>query len=120
MRFLYYENFSSHYEFHSSTTSPKSGEAVNKYAKQAPRFCAWLEENAPEGMTFYGRPQTHWKRVRTVNIVERLNCEVKRRTRVVRLFPNVAACERLVTAILVEIHDEWVGSYRYLPTEQSL
>jgi transposase-like protein len=95
-------------------------EAVNKYAKQAPRFCAWLEENAPEGMTFYGRPQTHWKRVRTVNIVERLNCEVKRRTRVVRLFPNVAACERLVTAILVEIHDEWVGSYRYLPTEQSL
>ena len=47
-------------------------------------------------------------------MVERLNEEVKRRTRVARLFPNEASCERLVTAVIVEIHDEWVSGKRYL------
>jgi transposase-like protein len=92
-------------------------EAVLKYEKRAPKFSQWLEENGPEGMTFYNRPRAHWKKVRTVNVVERLNEEVKRRTRVARLFPNEASCERLVTAVVAEIHEEWVVGKKYLTLE---
>ena len=77
----------------------------------------WLEENGFEGLTFYARPREHWKKIRTVNVVERLNGEVKRRTSVVRLFPNEASCERLVTAVVAEIHEEWISGKRYLMLE---
>jgi len=89
-------------------------EAVAKYEKRAPKFSLWFEENGPEGMTFYSRPRAHWKKIRTVNVVERLNAEVKRRTRVARLFPNEASCERLVIAVVAEIHDDWMIGKRYL------
>jgi transposase-like protein len=89
-------------------------EAVVKYEKRAPKFSLWLEENGIEGMNFYIRPRAHWKKIRTVNVVERLNKEVKRRTRVAGLFPNEASCERLVTAVVVEIHEEWVVEKKYL------
>ena len=92
-------------------------ETVKKYENRAPKFSKWLETNAIEGMSFYKRPREHWKKIRTVNIVERLNEEVKRRTRVARLFPNEASCERLVTAVVAEIHDEWVSGKRYLTLE---
>lgn len=95
-------------------------EALKCYEKRAPKFCQWLEENGPEGMTFYTRPQEHWKKIRTVNVVERLNEEVKRRSRVARLFPNEASCLRLVAAVLVEIHDDWVSGKRYLVVNQGL
>lgn len=94
--------------------------AVQKYEKRAPQFCRWLEENGEEGMNFYTRPRSHWKKIRTVNVVERLNEEVKRRTRVARLFPNVASCERLVTAVIAEIHDDWVIGKRYLTLDDSV
>lgn len=94
-------------------------EAVFKYEKRAPKLSLWMEENIPEGMNFYRRPRGHWKKIRTVNVVERLNEEVKRRTRVARLFPNEASCERLVTAILVEVHDEWTVSKKYLTFEEA-
>lgn len=93
-------------------------EIVKKYEKRAPKFSAWLEENSAEGMTFYSYPREHWKKIRTVNVVERLNEEVKRRTRVARLFPNEASCERLVTAVLMEIHEEWISGKRYLTLEE--
>jgi putative transposase len=92
-------------------------ETIQKYKERAPKFCDWLEENAIEGMTYYSRPRAHWKKIRTVNVVERLNEEVKRRTRVARLFPNEASCERLVTAVVAEIHDEWISGKRYLAIE---
>jgi transposase-like protein len=92
-------------------------ETVAKYAQRAPKLCQWLEENVSEGMNFYSRPREHWKKIRTVNVVERLNEEVKRRTRVARLFPNEASCERLVTAVVAEIHEEWVSGKRYLTFE---
>lgn len=92
-------------------------ESIKKYEKSAPKFCAWLEENCIEGMTFYSYPREHWKKIRTVNVVERLNEEVKRRTRVARLFPNEASCERLVTAVVLEIHEEWVSGKKYLTWE---
>lgn len=92
-------------------------ETIKKYEKRAPKFCEWLEENGAEGMTYYSYPREHWKKIRTVNVVERLNEEVKRRTRVARLFPNEASCERLVTAVVMEIHEEWISGKRYLMWE---
>ena len=88
--------------------------AIEKYEKIAPRFSDWLENNIEEGMTFYQFPQSHRKRIRTSNALERLHQEIKRRTRVVRVFPNEASCERLVTAILQETHEEWVSGKVYL------
>lgn len=92
-------------------------ETVKKYEKSALKFCEWLEENWIEGMAFYNYPRSHWKKIRTVNVVERLNEEVKRRTRVARLFPNEASCERLVTAVILEIHEEWISGKKYLTWE---
>jgi transposase-like protein len=78
------------------------------------RFTAWLEENIEESLTCYGCPPAWLKKLRTTNGVERLNQEIKRRTRVCRLFPNEASCLRLVSAILSEIHDEWLTGRMYL------
>lgn len=91
--------------------------AVEKYAKTAPKFAEWLENNAEEGLTFFQFPQEHRKKIRTSNAMERLNQEIKRRTRIVRVFPNEESCERLVTAVLQEIHEEWISGKVYLSIE---
>lgn len=91
--------------------------ALEKYTKAAPKFSEWLENYGEEGLTFFQFPLEHRKRIRTSNIMERLNQEIKRRTRVVRLFPNEESCERLVTAILQEKHEEWVTGKVYLNVE---
>lgn len=91
--------------------------SVEKYAKAAPKFAEWLENNIEEGLTFFQFPQEHRKKIRTSNAMERLNQEIKRRTRVVRVFSNEESCERLVTAILQEIHEEWVTGKVYLNVE---
>jgi putative transposase len=91
--------------------------AVEKYAKVAPKFTEWLENNVEEGLTFFQFPQDHRKKIRTSNAMERLNQEIKRRTRVVRVFSNEESCERLVTAILQELHEEWVTGKVYLNVE---
>ena len=84
---------------------------VAKYARTASRLSAWLEENIPEGLTVFDFPKEHWRRLRTTNNLERVSQEIKRRTRVVRIFPNEAACLRLVSAILMEISEEWETGY---------
>jgi putative transposase len=91
--------------------------AVEKYAKAAPKFSEWLENNVEDGLTFFQFPQEHRKKIRTSNAMERLNQEIKRRTRVVRVFSNEESCERLVTAVLQEIHEEWVTGKVYLNVE---
>lgn len=83
-------------------------QTINEFSEKAPRFTEWLEEAFEEGMAFYDFPRKHWRKIRTVNVVERLNQEIRRRTRVARLFPNEESCERLIGAILMEIHEEWV------------
>jgi len=82
-------------------------ETVEKYRKIASRLAAWMEENIPEGFTVFSIPYKHRKRLRTTNMLERLNKEIKRRTRVATLFPNENSLLRLVSAILVEISEEW-------------
>jgi len=85
-----------------------------RFAKSAPEFSTWLEDNVHEGLTCYQFPKKHRRRIRTSNGVERINREVKRRTRVAVLFPNGASALRLATAVLMEIHEEWVTGKTYL------
>lgn len=88
--------------------------AIDKYRKRAPEFAKWLEENVDEGLTIYRFPKEHWKKIRTSNGMERVNREIKRRTRIAVLFPNPASALRLVTGVIMEIHEEWVTGRQYL------
>jgi putative transposase len=81
--------------------------AIQKYAVSAPRLSAWLEENLSEGFTVFDFPIEHRKVIRTTNSLERINKEIRRRTRVVGVFPNEASCLRLISALLMEISEEW-------------
>jgi transposase-like protein len=88
--------------------------AIEKYEKRAPEFSRWLEENIDESLTVYHFPKDHWKKLRTSNGIERVNREIKRRTRVAVLFPNKESALRLVTGVIVEIHEEWITNRPYL------
>lgn len=88
---------------------------LKKYAKTAPKLVKWAEENLREGFPVFSFPASHRRRLRTTNLVERLNEEIRRRTRVARLFPSEASCLRLVTAIVMEIAEDWqTADKRYL------
>lgn len=87
---------------------------VQKYAKTASRLADWMEQNIPEGLTVFSFPVAHQRRLRTTNGLERLSRELRRRTRVVGIFPNEAACLRLTSAILMEFHEEWQVDRVYL------
>lgn len=82
-------------------------EAIQKYALSAPKLSAWLEENLSEGFTVFDFPLEHRKSIRTTNSLERINKEIRRRTRVVGVFPNEASCLRLISALLMETSEEW-------------
>jgi transposase-like protein len=88
--------------------------AVQKYAKLAARLATWLEQNIADGLTVFAFPDPHRRLLRTTNGLERVNQEIRRRTRVVGIFPNDAACVRLVSAIAMEISEEWEGGRAYL------
>jgi transposase-like protein len=93
--------------------------AEQKYEKTAPKLAAWMAANVPEGLTVFTLPPEHRRRLRTSNLLERLNKEIKRRTRVATLFPNEAALLRLVSAVLMEISEEWETEKIYLRMENS-
>jgi transposase-like protein len=86
---------------------------VQRYEREAPRLAQWLGRNVPEGLTVLSFPASHRPRLRTTNVLGRVNRELKRRTRVATLFPNEASCLRLVSALLMEIGEEWQVSPRY-------
>jgi putative transposase len=87
---------------------------VKRYAKSAPKLAQWAETALPEGLAVFSFPEAHRRRLRTTNVLERLNKEIKRRTRVATLFPNDAACLRLVSAVAMEISEEWLTGRAYL------
>lgn len=86
----------------------KLREMVQEYEKSQPKFTAWAEENLAEGFAVFDFEESHQKKLRTTNPLERLNQEIKRRTRQIRIFPNEASLLRLVSAILVERDEEWI------------
>jgi len=92
-------------------------QTIQHFSSSAPEFTNWLENNISEGLTCFQFPQKHRKKIRTSNGIERVNREIKRRTRVAVLFPNDASALRLVTAVLMEIHEEWVTGRQYLDIE---
>lgn len=87
--------------------------AVEKYAQSAPRLSNWIETNLAEGLTVFDFPVEHRRMIRTTNALERVNREIRRRTRVVSIFPNAASCLRLISALLMEISEEWQVGKRY-------
>lgn len=93
---------------------------VQKYAHSASRLATWMEENIPEGLTVFAFSERHHRRLRTTNGLERLNREIRRRSRIVTIFPNEAACLRLVTALVMEISEEWVTGRTYLQIDQDI
>jgi putative transposase len=90
---------------------------LKKWGRRYPKLCDWVESNIEETLTFYRLPRQHHKNLKSTNLLERLMEEIKRRTLVVRIFPNVAACLRLVRALAVEMHENWIEAIRYLNME---
>ena len=87
---------------------------VDLYSKSAPKLSAWMEENIPQGLAVFSLPTAHQCRMRTSNAIERVNQELKRRTRVASIFPNEASLLRLISALLCEISEEWLTGKIYL------
>jgi transposase-like protein len=85
-----------------------------KWQATYPKLCGWVEERIEETLTFYRLPRQHHKHLKSTNLLERLNEEIKRRTQVVRIFPNAASCLRLIRALAVEMHENWLEAHRYL------
>jgi transposase-like protein len=93
---------------------------VEKYSKSASRLSEWLANNIPEGLTVFAFPASFRRLLRTTHGVERLHREVRRRARVVSIFPNPASCLRLVSAILAEISEEWLTGRTYIIFEGAI
>ena len=87
---------------------------LERWGTKYPKLCEWVEENIGETFTFYRLPLQHHKHMKSTNMLERFNEEIKRRTRVVRIFPNGASCLRLIRALAVETHEGWLEASRYL------
>jgi putative transposase len=85
-----------------------------KWQVTYPKLCGWVEDNIEQTLTFYRLPRRHHKHLKSTNLLERLNEEIKRRTHVVRIFPNPASCLRLIRALAVEMHENWLEAHRYL------
>lgn len=90
---------------------------LRKWQGKHAKLCDWVEDNIEETFTFYSLPRQHHKHLKSTNMLERLNEELKRRTRVVRIFPNAESCLRLVRALAVERHEDWLEGTRYLNME---
>jgi putative transposase len=88
-----------------------------KWAARYPKLCSWVEENIEETLSFYRLPRQHHKNLKSTNMLERIMEEIKRRTLVVRIFPNATSCLRLVRALAVEMHENWIEAIRYLNME---
>ena len=87
---------------------------ITKWQSKYPKLVDWAESNIGETLSFYRLPRAHHKHLKSTNMLERLNEEIKRRTRVVRIFPNTESCLRLIRALCVETHETWLEDNRYL------
>jgi transposase-like protein len=87
---------------------------LKKWSPRYERLTSWVEESIEETLTYYRLPRQHHKHMKSTNMLERLNEEIKRRTRVVRIFPNGESCLRLIRALAIETHENWLEANRYL------
>jgi transposase-like protein len=89
-------------------------QAIAEYQTAAPALAKWMEENIPEGLSIFAFPENIQRRLRTTNMLERLNREIRRRTRVVSIFPSEESCLRLISSVLIETSEEWETGSVYL------
>lgn len=87
---------------------------LKRWESKYPKLCSWVEDNIEETFSFYQLPMGHHKHMKSTNMLERLNEEIKRRTHIARIFPNEASCLRLARALCVETHENWIEAHRYL------
>lgn len=87
---------------------------LKRWEGRYPKLTDWAEEEIGETLTFYRLPRQHHKHMKSTNLLERLNEEIKRRTRVERFFPNPESCLRLIRALCVETHEAWLEDNRYI------
>ena len=87
---------------------------LRKWSPRYPKLTSWAEEAIEETFTFYRLPRQHHKHMKSTNMLERFNEEIKRRTIVLRIFPNEASCLRLIRSLAVETHENWLEANRYL------
>ncbi len=99
------------------TARERVKQLVCLYAGRFPEIAEFLENTADEVLACFNFPEEHRKRIRSTNGLERFHEEIRRRTRVIRIFPNEQACLRLVSALAAEQHDLWVSGKRYLNME---
>ena len=92
---------------------------IGKYRSSAPDLANWLEENVPQSLTVSQALAAHRSMLRTTNMLERLNREIKKRTKIASIFTNPESALRLVAAMLMEMSEQWLGGTRYLPAEQA-
>ena len=87
---------------------------TNKWKETEPKLVSWAETNLPDGFAVFSLDRKLHRHLRTSNLIERLNQELKRRSRVVRIFPNEDSCLRLMSALLAETHELWSSTERRL------
>lgn len=87
---------------------------LKKWSARYGKLTSWVEENIEETFTYYRLPRQHHKHMKSTNMLERFNQEIKRRTNVLRIFPNAASCLRLVRSLAVDIHENWLEENRDL------
>ncbi|QQL44472.1 IS256 family transposase [Sulfuriroseicoccus oceanibius] len=85
-----------------------------KWGGKYHKLCDWVESEIEETLTFYRLPREHHKHLKSTNMLERLNEEIKRRTHIIRTFPNQAAAQRLIRAVTHQVHEQWIDQHRYL------
>ena len=87
---------------------------LGRWQKKYPKLTDWVEAHIGSTLTFYRLPRLHHRHLKSTNMLERLNEELRRRTRVVRIFPNAASCLRLTRALCAETHEAWLEDNRYI------
>lgn len=90
---------------------------LEKYRQNAPQLAEWMEANVPQSLSVFAIPQAHRRMLRTTNMLERQNRELKKRTKIASIFPNEESLLRLVGAMLMETSEQWLGEKRFLPIE---
>ena len=95
----------------------RAKEICSKYENEHPLFVSKLDEGVEETLTFMNYPIEHFSKIRTTNMLERLNAELKRRINVIRIFPNMASALRLIGCLCMEYHDEWISLRKYINME---
>ena len=103
---------------HGTSSAKVSAPSSFCLADDSPPAVGWVEANIYESLSFYRFPESHRKHIKSTNMVERLNEEIKRRTLVVRIFPNQESALRLIRALAVEMHEDWIEEHRYLNMEE--